>query len=656
MSRRSRAAVTTAVVSVSLLASLVAFFYYHADRRTLLAVFGTEIMHVFLFSVLAWVAYFIGRLAYGYIFRQREPYWEIQLALGFIAFGLGAFSLAAAHLLYPWVVRGAVLFSLGLSVPLLWRYGREFGGFLQERASSLTPGPVLLAAVVLPLVAVTLVRVGLPPFEWDSLVYHIYVPTVYAESHYFVYLPRLAYASMPLGAEMMFTWAYLWDGVGCAAAVSPLVNALMVVATWRLARRYMDNLWATAAAAFLLVTPSFLLFFPSAYIDMILGTFALMSLFVYLRGIKGYGDAALAGFLLGAALGVKYTGLYALIGFAPVVTLDILRRRVSARFLAVFLAVTFVTVAPWLGKAFVERGNPVFPSCYGIFGGRDLSPPVAEGVVKWQKSIGMGREPLDYLLLPYRVSLEADTGYEKFDGIILPFSLAAVLLSLFWFRRWRLIAYTVFYFGAWAFMASQQLRFLSAALGMFAILAAGVFGSAASFFKGTARAAVSFILIGAVVVFGYAVAGSATCLYVIEAVKYLLTRDADEYLMRMAPVYQADKFVNESLPQNAVILMIFNDHLLYLERKAIYDSFFEASETLTHVATLRGPAEVADYVEGLGATHIFTGRFAMDYFWSHYEPATRVLWEMYLYGYTDVIYDDGQFEIRAIRHRTGNAH
>jgi hypothetical protein len=263
----------------------------------------------------------------------------------------------------------------------------------------------------------------------------------------------------------------------------------------------------------------------------------------------------------------------------------------------------------------------------------------------------MGRDPIDYVLLPYRVSFQADSGYEKFDGFMLPFSLVGVLLSLIWFRRWRLITYTAFYFVAWAFLASQQLRFLSAAFATSTILTVGVFAHITASFRSSARSALTFILVGSGIAFGYAVTTFGVCYYVPDALKYLMSRDVDSYLLRTVPVYPADKFVNENLPEDAVILMIFNDHLLYLERKAIYDSFFEASETLIHVATLSTPSDVADYVEELGATHIFTGRFATSYFWSHYDPATRVLWNAYLAGYTNVIYDDGEIEIRVIKNR-----
>ncbi|UCH77789.1 MAG: glycosyltransferase family 39 protein [Candidatus Coatesbacteria bacterium] len=645
--RKLHTAVAAIVIVGVVGASFAAYFYYHPEEKGWLD-FVSFLGHVFLFAALTWAAYFSGRLLARTLFRQRESYWEVELALGWIAFGLAAYLLAAVRLLYPWVVRGLVLAVLALSAPLLKRTLEGAGEFFRERWSKLGLGAALVLGAVAPLAFAYFVRVGVPPFEWDSLVYHLYLPKAYAEAHGFVYLPRLVYSSMPLGAEMIFLWAYLWNGLGCAGAVAPVLNFVMAVAAWRLARRYLDNLWATAAAVFLFVTPAYLAYFPSAYVDMMVGAFALLALILYLRGFESRSDAALAGLFLGAAMGVKYTAVYAAIGMAPLLLWDLSRRRLRPSYLVLFVSAAALMVVPWLAKAFVERGNPVFPALYGWFGGRDLSPVVAEHLLRWQKGIGMGREPLDYLLIPYRISVEAAGGYEKFDGIMLPFAVAALAWAALWFRRGRLIVYSALYIVAWAFIASQQLRFLSAAFATLAVLSAGCFAFLADRFRGGVRAAVSVALIGAVLVFGYVVNGPTVFFYTTEAIKYVVSRDADSYLKSMAPPYPVNKYINESLPAEAVILMIFDDHLLYLERPAVYDSFFEASETLNHVAGLNNPAEVADYVDELGATHILTGKFAISYFWSHYEPHTRALWEEYLRGYTTRIYDDREFELRAV--------
>ena len=603
--------------------------------------------HVLLFAALTWAAYFLGTLITRGVFRQRERYWEVDLAVGWFAFGGAAFILAATGLLYTWVVRVIVLVLLTLSAPTLWRLARGAGDYAESSWRRLSPAVVLLGVAVVPFAASLASGAGHPPFEWDVLVYHLYIPKLFLANHGFVYAARLAYVSMPLGAEMMFTWAYAWDGIGAAAAVAPLINALMVVVVWRLARRYLDNFWATVAAVIALFTPTFGNIFGAAYTDFILGAYALVALAVYARGFKRFGDAALGGFLLGAALSVKYTGLHALAGFAALLIFDLARRRLGTRCAATFLIATLATVLPWLIKAYLERGNPFFPALYGVFGGHDLSPKVAAGIVRSVRAVGMGRGWLDYLLLPYRVSVAGGGGYHLFAGNLWPFSFLAVPLALVWFRRWRVILFSVFSFASWALIGSQQLRFLGATIGTFAVLNAGVFAAAAGAFRGTGRKIATALIAGAVVVGGYFISCGYLPDYWRGFVDYQEIR-ADGFLSRRATCYGADKFVNENLPRDAVLLLVFDDCQLYLERRAICDPFLDASDIIYNVGELKEPGDVAAYVRALGATNVMNNKRGAAYFWRYYDRSTRSLWEAYLREYTTVIYDDGIYEVRAI--------
>ncbi len=637
---------TVVVIGGSVLGAAAAFLLRQEFFRARFIFNVQQAGHVFLFAALSWAAYFIGALITRGVFRQRERYWEVDLAVGWVAFGAGAFILVATGLLYAWVVRVIVLALLTLSAPTLWRLARGAGDYVESSWRRFSPAVVLLVAAVVPFAASIASGAGHPPFEWDVLVYHLYIPKLFLANHGFVYAPRLAYVSMPLGAEMMFTWAYAWDGVGVAAAVAPLVNALMVVAVWRLARRYLDNFWATLAAVITLFTPSFGNAFSAAFSDFILAAYALLALAIYLRGFKGFGDAALGGFLLGVALSVKYTGLHALAGFSALLIFDLARRRLGVKYAGTFLLAALATVLPWLIKAYLERGNPFFPAFYGVFGGRDLSPEAAAGIVRSMRAIGMGRGWLDYLLLPYRVSV-AGGDYQHFGGNLWPFSFLAVPLALAWFRRWRLILFSVFNFASWALVGSQQLRFLGAAVGTFAVLNAGVFAAAAGAFRGAGRKIAAATVAGAVVVGGYFISFG----YLPDCwrgfVNYQEGR-AEGFLSRWATCYGADKFVNENLPRDAVVLQVFDGCQLYLERRAISDPFLDASEIIYAVGERRAPAEVAALVKGLGATHVMINKEAAAYFWRCYKSGTRALWAAYLERYTTVLYDDGTYEVRAI--------
>jgi hypothetical protein len=631
------------------LAAAVTFYYYQTGHRGGLVALLEHGAHFLLFAALAWAAYFVGRLASRYVFRQDTFYWEIELALGFVAFGLAAYALAATHLLYPWVVRGVVLVVLALSAPTLWRYFREAPAFARRKWEGATPGVIAVVAVSAAFALMLLARVALPPVDWDVLVYHLYLPKLFVGDHGFVYLPRLVYASMPMGAEMAFTWAYAWGGLRAAAAVAPLINILMVVATWRLARRYLEPLWSAVAAALLLFTPSFATAFNSSYVDFFLGAFVVMALVVYLKGFRSWGDAALAGVLLGAALSVKYTGAYALAAFIPIIVVDVIRKKLPWRYAALFLAAAFVIFVPWPIKAFVERGNPVFPALYGVFGGRDLSPEAAAGIIPALQSIGMGRGVVDYLLLPYRVSVLGGSGYGRFSGSLWPFSFLAVPLALVWFRRWRLLAFTVIYFAAWAFM-SQQLRFLSATYATLAVLSAGVFAAAADAFAGRARTVSRIAFVGLLLFLGFLL-NVPNMQMGLDSLRCYGKGGPETYLSEKVPAYAADEFANNELPEDAVLLLFFDNCLLYLDRPAVYDSFLDASATVYDIEKLKNPAEVASYVEGLGVTHIMTYRVGAGFFWNYYERSTRRLWEAYLSQYTAVIYDDGYYEIRAVKKR-----
>ncbi len=646
---RLRPILVTAVVGGGSLAAVVAFFYYQEGHRDGLVELASHGASFLLFASLAWSAYFVGRTVSRRVFRQSDTYWEVDVALGFAVFGAAAFLLAATQLLYPWLVRVAVLLLIALSAPLWWRCVRDAPAFMRRRWSDASAGVVAVAAISVPFALAILVRAGLPPVEWDVLVYHLYLPKAFSETHGFVYLPRLVYSSMPLGAEMMFTWAYMWNGMGAAVAVAPLLNMLLVAATWRLARRYIDDIWAAAAAALLLFTPTFAAAAGSSYVDFVVGAFAVMALVVYLKGFRRYADAALAGVLLGSALAIKYTGAYAVIAFLPIILADVVKRKLPLRYAAAFLVVAFAVFSPWLIKALVERGNPVFPALYGVFGGRDLSPEAAAGILPALRRIGMGRGVADYLLLPYRVSVLCGSGYGGFAGSTWPFTFLVVPFSLIWFRRWRLLAFTVVYFAAWAYV-SQQLRFLSATYATFAVLSAGVFAAAADAFGGRARAVSRFALIGLVFTLGYAL-NAPTILAGLSSLRYYEKGGAEAYRREHATCAKADEFVNEQLPEDAVVLMIFDNRLLYLKRPAVYDSFMDASATIYDIQELKNPAEVAAYVDGLGVTHVMTYRVGAAFFWNYYERPTRHLWEAYLERHTTAVYDDGYYEIRALERR-----
>jgi len=623
-----------------------AFFYHQETFRWALFKAARYGLHVLLFAALAWAGYAVGRLVPGRLLGIRGAFWEIDLAAGFIAFGGGAFILAAAKTLYPWVIRGVVISIIVVSAPKLWRFAKSAPPHVAAGWKDLSPGVRAVMAAMAPFAFSYAACAGQPPFQWDVPAYHLFLPKLFLQEHSFVYLPRLINSSMPLGAEMIFTWAFGWDGPGAASAVAPLLNALMVVATWRLARCYLDDFWAALAAALLLLTPSFASVVNVAYVDFILGAFVTMALVLYIR--RANGGAAAAGFFLGAALSVKYTGIYALGPIIFIFALDLAKKRIRWRYAFTFLGVAFIVVAPWLAKAYLERGNPVFPVCYEFFGGKDMSVDVARGMVRAAREVGMGRGIRDYLLLWYRVATQGGSGYAHLAGCLWPVTFVAVPLAPVFFRKWRLLVFIAACFAAWAFIGYQQLRHLSPAFGVTAVLIAGVCAAAADSFQGRGCALARGFVAVTFVAAGYFLSASQlrdNC----ERFFDYWDLGADGFLIKRVYSYGAARFINGNLPADAVVLLVFDNSQYFLERQLICESLCDASETIYAVQRSATTAAVARYINSLGVTHILMNNAAASYFWRYYEPATRTLWLTYLEKYTAPIYQDPWAEVREVK-------
>src|SRR5262249_52412592 len=110
------------------------------------------------------------------------------------------------------------------------------------------------------------------------------------------------------------------------------------------------------------------------------------------------------------------------------------------------------------------------------FGGPEWSTGLEGQFLAWQQSIGMGRQVVDFLLLPVRVALEGGSGYTHFDGRLNPLWCALVPLSLAAAPSSppvrRALGVAALYFLTWA-ATSQQARFLIPILPLLSV-AAGV--------------------------------------------------------------------------------------------------------------------------------------------------------------------------------------
>lgn len=174
----------------------------------------------------------------------------------------------------------------------------------------------------------------------------------------------------------------------------------------------------------------------------------------------------LCGVFCGLAVSTKYTALFSVsVGCFGILWICrskgmILKRAVG--FLVLFCGTVLIVGSPFYFRNWVVTGNPFYPFLYQIFGGRGLDPELARLYDLFVQSLGMGRSVLDYLMLPWNVSVEAEMGSPRFDGIIgpifilvLPFGVAlskiprgikiGMIFSLLTFMFWATSAQQILY-------------------------------------------------------------------------------------------------------------------------------------------------------------------------------------------------------------------
>jgi len=277
---------------------------------------------------------------------------------------------------------------------------REVGDLLRgmvralPRARRASAFRVALWCVLGLFLVLNLTRAFEPPWEYDSLEYHLAAPAKYHRAGRVYFLRRNVYANFPQNVEMLYFLAMQVTGSpergaqvgmmlgGAMGFLAALAVGGMVAG---LAGREAGDL----AAAMFYTWPGVTVYSGVAYVELALifyGTLALWGVVWSWRRRRtapgGRGWVWLAGLAAGLALGVKYTA--ALLVVVPclvwllVIGRPFLRggffRPEALRRAGCFAGMALLAFGPWMVRNFANTRNPVYPLLYRAFDGRNWSP------------------------------------------------------------------------------------------------------------------------------------------------------------------------------------------------------------------------------------------------------------------------------------------
>lgn len=534
--------------------------------------------------------------------------------LGLAAVTLGLFALAAAGALRPWPLVVAAVLVLGVGAVVAVRGPR--------RALRPPAAGSLAALALLPVVLPLALLAASPTVSWDAAAYHLALPRLYLEAGGFRSVPANVYAKWPLGVELLFAPALAMSGVAAAKLVHWGFGILLGLALAAPLGRLGRGGPAVATVALLLVLANPLVGFEMrvAYVDLAVSFFFLAGVVFLWRAVdrprqrrRWLRAAGIAAALLVSS---KVTGILLAALLALLALFSRVRRGRGGggdrRELAVAFAVPVAIAGTlWAAKAWWETGNPVYPFLHDLFGGPWWSAELGAKLAAWQGSIGMGREPLDYLLLPVRVFLAGGEGYDRFDGRLSAFWLLLVPASAVFAWRGagrearlarRALGAAGLVFVAWAATA-QQMRFLLPALPLLALAAAvTVEGLVRRLARGRrSQAALRTTAVAVALAVALAVHGPLLGTGLRLATVYARVPAEDLVRSAVPPVFRA---VADQVPEGSRILFLGTNQRFFCPREVLADSFLEASQIAAWLAPATSPLEIRRRLAAAGIDHL----------------------------------------------------
>lgn len=352
---------------------------------------------------------------------------SMGLGMGTLAYLVLAIGLAG--LLYAWVFVALLLIIAITSL-------REIRAFISVVYSSLRMSgrqlsilSAIIAVMATFLAGLVLISALAPPIftDWDGLAYHLAVPKMYLQAHKIYYIPFISHSNFPFLIEMLYTIGLAFGSTGVAKIFHFTMYITAALGILSLGRRYINSTAGIAGALVFMSVPLCVWEAGIAYSDISTALFVLLAAYcvVNWEATSECSPLILGGIMGGFALGTK------VLAAVPVLALCIWvfasaskANRISAAIKAASLigGISLLVGAPWYIKSYIYTGNPVYPFLYNIFGGKNWSAEAAQSYRQAQLEFGMGRGILEFILLPWNITMHGSKFYDKGAPIFLELS------------------------------------------------------------------------------------------------------------------------------------------------------------------------------------------------------------------------------------------
>ena len=339
--------------------------------------------------------------------------WALRFGLGVCFLNLFWMGTGLARLWFPALEWGGLLLLLIGVIPHTLGLIRSWGNvrkFNFPVPPSLGLGILVFLGQLFTLL--TFAQALTPESFYDSMVYHLAVPAYWLIHHGMMDFPTNFFSNYPYGGESFFLNGLALHGTETAKMLQAVAVLACAFAAGGWAGEVAGVKARWMAFGLTLTLPLLTLSAWATQVEGLLTLFVILFLYCLLKVSEGGKRWALAaGLMAGAALGVKYTALFALV---PALLLLLfqksLRRSISIPRVFLFIAAACLFFLPWVLKNFSYTGNPVFPYLPNWFSGRQLSSEGFAQLMVEQHAI-VAHNFWDWLGLPWTLTFSNPDSY-----------------------------------------------------------------------------------------------------------------------------------------------------------------------------------------------------------------------------------------------------
>ncbi len=340
-------------------------------------------------------------------------------------------------------------------------------------------GPLATGCLVILALFFVLTWIGAlaPETGADPLQDHLQLARRFAAEGRVIAIPTMVKYYWSLNAEMIYTAAYSLAGETAAKLVHFWAAAATAFLVFAMGRTLSSPRLGLLAATVFYTTPVVSWEAGSTDIDLMVTLFcaaALALLLLRQAGQRTRGVTVAIGVSLGLGVGAKWSAGFFAVAVVVWLLVDAYRSRDYRSFLAALSvgSVALLVALPWLLRAYVLAGNPVFPFLNGVFRS-PLWYPSSEFFNL--SDFGTERSLAGIASLPWQITYHTSLFMEAPDGIVgivyLGF-VPLVLLAIKSAARYAAVAFVTILFAVLMIAFTEYLRYMLPALVGLALLAA----------------------------------------------------------------------------------------------------------------------------------------------------------------------------------------